>query len=66
MIFFNLLSFADVVQLKAPGVGPDAAEHLKVLEQICSHLHIHSVPRGTHSWKNKHNSNVHNSIFLEL
>lgn len=26
--------FADVVQLKAPGMGPDSAEHLEILEEF--------------------------------
>lgn len=26
--------FTDVVQLKAPGMGPDSAEHLEILEEF--------------------------------
>ncbi len=29
--------FADVVQLKAPGMGPDSAEHLEILEESGPH-----------------------------
>lgn len=29
--------FTDVVQLKAPGMGPDSAEHLEILEESGPH-----------------------------
>ena len=30
----HLVLFADVVELKAPGMGPDSAQHLEVLEEF--------------------------------
>lgn len=39
--------FTDVVQLKAPGMGPDSAEHLEILEEFgprTAPAPLHSIP----------------------
>lgn len=39
--------FTDVVQLKAPGMGPDSAEHLEILEEFgprAAPAPLHSIP----------------------
>lgn len=33
--FPHLVFFADVVQVKTPGMGPDSAEYLEILEELC-------------------------------
>ncbi len=40
--------FTDVVQLKAPGMGPDSAEHLEILEEFgprAAPAPLQSIPR---------------------
>lgn len=47
----NLVLFADIVELKAPGMSPNPAEHLKVLEQVYSNPPTGCVRQGAHTWK---------------
>lgn len=47
--FFNLVFFADEAELKAPGMSPNSAEHLKVLEQVCSNPPRCSVSHGAYT-----------------
>lgn len=53
-LFFNLFFFAAVAELKAPGMSPNAAEHLEVLEQVGSSSRLTWVSHGAHTWKNTH------------
>ena len=39
-------------------MSPNSAEHLKVLEQVCSRPRLCFVSHGTHTWENKHLLNV--------
>ena len=45
----DLVFFADVVQLKAPGVGPDPAQHLEVLEEFGSCATLASLQGVPHT-----------------
>lgn len=53
VIFLYLVFFVDVGELKAPGMSPNLAEHLKVLEQVRSSLPLCAISHRTQTWEKK-------------